>query len=58
MKFFISLILTALLAFTFGLFFPWWAIAIAAFIVAALIPQRPVKAFITAFAALFYYGAV
>ena len=52
MKFFISLILTALLAFAFCLFLPWWSIAIAAFIVAALIPQKPGKAFYTAFIAL------
>ena len=52
MKFFITLILTALLAFAFCLFLPWWSIAIAAFIVAALIPQKPGKAFYTAFIAL------
>lgn len=53
MKFIISFLLTALLAFAFCLFLPWWSIAIAAFLVAALIPQRPGKAFLTAFAALF-----
>ena len=53
MKFFISLILTILLSFAFCLFLPWWSIAIAAFLVAALIPQKPGKAFITGFAALF-----
>lgn len=53
MKFFISLILTAFLAFALCLFLPWWSIAIAAFIVAALIPQKPGKAFITAFISLF-----
>ena len=52
MKFFITLILTALLAFAFCLFLPWWSIAIAAFVVAALIPQKPGKAFYTAFIAL------
>ena len=53
MKFFISLILTILLSFAACLFLPWWSIAIAAFVVATLIPQNPGKAFITAFAALF-----
>ncbi len=53
MKFFISFIVTALLAFGLCLFLPWWSIAIAAFLVAALIPQRPGKAFLTGFAALF-----
>ena len=53
MKFFISFILTALLGFSWALFFPWWIIAVAAFIVAALIPQRRLTAFICAFSALF-----
>jgi hypothetical protein len=53
MKFFISLILTILLSFAACLFLPWWSIAIAAFLVAALMPQKPGKAFITGFTALF-----
>jgi len=53
MKFFISFIVTVLLSFALCLFLPWWSIAIAAFLVAALIPQRPGRAFLTAFAALF-----
>jgi hypothetical protein len=53
MKFFISLILTILLSFAACLFLPWWSIAIASFVVAALIPQKPLKAFLTGFIALF-----
>lgn len=53
MKFFISLFLTALLAFAACLFLPWWSIAIAAFAVAALIPQKPLKAFFAGFTGLF-----
>lgn len=53
MKFLVSLILTALLSFALCLFLPWWSIAIAAFAVAALIPQKPYKSFLAAFAALF-----
>ena len=53
MKFFISLILTILLSFAACLFLPWWSIALAAFVVAALIPQKPLKAFLTGFIALF-----
>lgn len=53
MKFIISLILTAILSFAACLFLPWWSIAIAAFVVAALIPQKPGKAFITGFISLF-----
>ena len=53
MKFITSLILTALLSFAACLYLPWWSIAIVAFLVAALIPQKPGKAFLTAFLALF-----
>ena len=53
MKFIISLLLIVLLSFAACLYLPWWSIAVAAFVVAALIPQKPAKAFITAFLALF-----
>jgi hypothetical protein len=52
MKFISSLILTALLSFAACLFLPWFTIAIAAFIVAVLIPQHPGKSFLTGFFAL------
>ena len=52
MKFITSLILTALLSFAACLYTPWWSIAIAAFLVAVLIPQKPGKAFVTGFVAL------
>ncbi len=52
MKFIISLVVTALLSFALCLFLPWWSIAIAAFAVAAAIPQTPFKAFAAAFLAL------
>ncbi|MFT3679217.1 MAG: hypothetical protein QM791_03025 [Ferruginibacter sp.] len=53
MKFFISIILIALLSLGACFFLPWWSIALAAFIVAALIPQSPVKSFLSGFTALF-----
>jgi hypothetical protein len=53
MKFVVAIILTALVAFAECLFFPWWSIAIAAFIVAIFIHQKPVKAFLAAFISLF-----
>lgn len=53
MKFIISLLLIALLSVAFCLYLPWWSIAIVAFIVAASIPQKPWKAFLTGFIALF-----
>ncbi len=53
MKLIASIILTALLSFALCLYLPWYAIALAAFAVAALIPQSPGKSFITGFVALF-----
>lgn len=52
MKFITALILTMLLSFAACLFLPWWSIAISAFIVAVLIPQKPRRAFITGFMGL------
>jgi hypothetical protein len=49
----------AALSFTACLFMDWWSIAIACFIVAALIRQRPGIAFLTGFLALFLlWGAL
>ncbi len=59
MKFIVSLLLTALLSFAACLFLPWWSIALAAFLVAAVIPQKPGKAFFAGFLALFFlWGAL
>lgn len=53
MKFFNATLLTALLSFIAGLYLPyWWFFAVAAFLVAALIHQRGIKAFLSAFLAL------
>jgi len=52
MKFIVALVLTALLSFIAGLHFPWWSIAIAAFIVALLIQQKSWKAFLAGFIGL------
>ena len=53
MKFISSLLLTSLLSFAGALFFPWWIIAIAAFVVALAIPQKSGYSFIAGFLALF-----
>ena len=52
-KYFISVLLTALLAFISGLYLPWWGIAIAAFIVGVLIPQKPFYSFLSGFIGVF-----
>jgi hypothetical protein len=49
MKFFVAIILTALLTFVAGLYFQWWSLAISAFLVAVLVHQKPVKAFFAGF---------
>lgn len=53
MKFVIALVLTAALALIAPVYLPWYSIAFAAFLVALLIPQKPMKAFLTAFLAVF-----
>jgi hypothetical protein len=53
MKFIASVLLTALLSFVMCLYTDWWAIAVAAFTVAILIHQKPVRSFLTGFIALF-----
>ena len=52
-KFFVTTGLIALLSFIAGLFLPWWTIAVAAFLVSVLIPQKPLRAFFAGFLALF-----
>jgi hypothetical protein len=57
MKFFISTVLIAILSFAACLYFPWWVIAIAGFIVAFAIPQKTGLAFLSGFLALFILWA-
>ena len=52
MKFFVSILITGLLAFACGLYLPWWSVAVASFIVAALIYQPPWRSFFTGFCAI------
>ena len=53
MRFIVSLALIALLSFAACIYFPWWSIAIIAFVVAVLIPQNAGTSFLTGFIALF-----
>ncbi len=53
MKFFISIVLIALLSLAACLYMPWWSIAVVAFIVAVAIPLKPAAAFLAGFIALF-----
>ncbi|ULQ57796.1 hypothetical protein KJS94_06245 [Flavihumibacter rivuli] len=58
MKIFISIVLTALLAFALSIYLPWWSIAVAAFLVSLFIPIKPWQSFLTGFIALFLLWAV
>jgi len=53
MKLVITTLLIALLSFCCGLYLPWWSFAAVAFIVSLLIPQQPLKAFLSGFLGLF-----
>lgn len=57
MKFFVSLLLVAVLSYVACLYFPWWAVAIVAFAVNLLIYQKPSLAWLSAFLAVFILWA-
>ena len=53
LKYILSILVTALLAFVSGLYMPWWGIAVASFLVSAAIPQRPAFSFLSGFLGVF-----
>ena len=53
LKYILSILVTALVAFVTGLYMPWWGIAIAAFLVSAAIPQKPAFSFLSGFLGVF-----
>jgi hypothetical protein len=53
MKFLTTTILIILFSFLVCLYFPWWSIAIVAFIIPILIPQGHLASFISGFVAIF-----
>jgi hypothetical protein len=57
MKFLVALFLTTLLAFIAGLYLPWWGIAIAGIVVALLVHQRAIKAWLSGFLGVFILWA-
>lgn len=58
MRFLLSILLTATLGYIAGLYLPWWSIAIIAFAVAVLIPQRPGAGFLSGFLGIFLLWAL
>lgn len=57
MKFFVAILLTALLAFISGLFLPWWGMSITSLLVAVIIHQKAGKAFLSGFLGVFILWA-
>ncbi|MGJ7031585.1 hypothetical protein [Niabella hirudinis] len=53
MKFFVSILAIALLSYICGVYFPWWMIAAAGFVVTLILPQKPTLAFLSGFTAVF-----
>ena len=58
MRFILATLLTALLSFFAGLYFPWWSIAIIAFLVAILIRQYVGRSFLSGFLGIFLLWSV
>ncbi len=55
MRFILATLLSAALSFIAGLYTPWWSIAIVSFLVALLIQQRILLAFLSGFAGIFLF---
>jgi hypothetical protein len=53
MRFLLSVLLIAILALLAGMFLPWWSIAIVAFLVAMLLPQKIGLGFLAGFTGIF-----
>jgi hypothetical protein len=59
MKFIISSLLILILGYAFGLYLPWWSVALAGCIVGALLGMRPLQSFLSGFLAVFLlWGAL
>ena len=58
MKFILATLLTALLSFLAGLYFPWWSIAIVAFLVALVMGQFIGRSFLAGFLGIFLLWTV
>lgn len=58
MKSIVAIILTGLLAFLGGMYMQWWSLAIAAFLIALLVPQKSGKAFLSGFLGVFLLWSI
>lgn len=55
MKGFILFLIIGALSYLAGWWYPWWSIAIVAFVISLIVPQKPLAAFLTAFIAIFVF---
>jgi hypothetical protein len=55
MKAFIIFLVIGILSYVVGLYYPWWSLAVVAFVVTLVVPQRPFAAFLTAFLSVFVF---
>lgn len=55
MKSFIIFLIIGILSYVAGIRWPWWSVAIVAFVVTLVSGQRPFAAFLTAFLAIFIF---
>ena len=53
MRFLLGILLTVILAFLFGLWLPWWSIAVASFAIAVFMRQASMKSFLVGFISVF-----
>jgi hypothetical protein len=58
MKFIVAITLTALLSFVAGLYLPWWGIALAAFLVHAIVPLTHRDSFFTGALGVFFLWGI
>jgi hypothetical protein len=55
MKGFILFLVIGALSYIAGWWYPWWSIAVVAFLITLVVPQRPAAAFFTAFVSIFVF---
>jgi len=58
MRSLVAILFTAILAWIAGIWLPWWSVAVAAVIVALILPQSPGKAWLSGFLGILILWAV
>ena len=58
MKILAATFITALLAYAFGLFLPWWSVALAGCLTGALIPQKRALSLLSSFLGAFFFWGI